>query len=92
MIEAIYEDAKGKLTVQGHAGAGRYGSDLICAAASILVHTAIRGIGNDAECRTKPGFAEIIAGDSGRNVMRVIIGGFEWLAENYPGNVKAERR
>lgn len=92
MIEAIYDESKGTLTVQGHAGAGEYGRDLVCAAASILVHTAIKAAGRDAACRAETGFAQITAGECAMDALRVVMAGFEWLAENYPGNVKAKRR
>ena len=37
------------LVMQGHAGCGAHGSDLVCAACSILAHTLCRMVQNGAE-------------------------------------------
>lgn len=39
MITAVYNREKHRLTVEGHAGSGEAGHDLVCASASILVYT-----------------------------------------------------
>ncbi len=39
MIEVVYRKKEQLLTVKGHAGAGIYGADPVCAAVSILVYT-----------------------------------------------------
>ena len=39
MIIVTYNQERNSLSVKGHAQAGEFGKDLICAAASILTHT-----------------------------------------------------
>ena len=39
MIRVSYETGNHCMTMDGHAGAGEYGHDIVCAAASILMHT-----------------------------------------------------
>lgn len=39
MISVIYDRRDFKLTVRGHANTAEYGHDLVCAAASVLLHT-----------------------------------------------------
>lgn len=40
MIEATFYPDEVRLTVKGHAGVASKGTDIVCAAASILAHTA----------------------------------------------------
>lgn len=63
----VYRDARGvarRLTVKGHAGQGRHGEDIVCAAASALVETLILGldrvIGQPAQGRADPGDADLV--------------------------------
>lgn len=39
MISVIYDRQDFTLTVRGHANTAEYGHDLVCAAASVLLHT-----------------------------------------------------
>ena len=39
MISVIYDRQNFTLTVRGHANTAEYGHDLVCAAASVLLHT-----------------------------------------------------
>lgn len=39
MIDITYDSSRHRLTMQGHAGAGEPGHDLVCAAASMLAMT-----------------------------------------------------
>lgn len=67
MIEITYEPEKYRLTLQGHAGAGVVGQDLICCAASALTYTAAanvramqkKGWLRKAQLRLQPGQGRI---------------------------------
>lgn len=41
-----------EITVEGHAGAGKYGSDIVCAAVSTLAYTAINALDELAGIRS----------------------------------------
>ena len=67
--------------MSGHAGAGEYGTDTVCAALSILLYALIDA---GAAGTLAPGAAELSlpACDVG-----VALRGFRLLAENFPENV-----
>ena len=71
-----------RLSVEGHAGAGPRGQDIICAGVSALVialERAAPGIVGD-------GFALFAGGEEA--AYRVIAGGLSALAERYPEHIK----
>jgi uncharacterized protein YsxB (DUF464 family) len=93
--------------IQGHAGAGKQGGDVVCAAVSVLIRTALRVLAD------KPGVT--IRGEApergslwmeadytpeGRDVLSMaglfLIQGLRSVAEDYPGhcnmNIYTERR
>lgn len=67
MIKVRYNTACNRVTVQGHAGAAPKGEDLVCSAASILVHTLAANVWcmeqahlcSGAVVDIKEGFAEV---------------------------------
>ncbi len=98
MIEARYDDEALTLTVTGHAGSARYGRDLVCAAASILMLTLERALQNegllDEKSGKRPGYARIIGrahGERARGIFETIFAGYALLAEEWPQYVKTER-
>lgn len=98
MIEARYDEGTPALTVTGHAGSARYGRDLVCAAASILMLTLERALENKgmlgAESEKRSGYAKIICverGESTREIFETIFAGYALLAEEWPEYVKTER-
>lgn len=48
-VAARLEDGRLELIVSGHAGAGEPGQDVVCAAVSAIVHTALLGLQAVAE-------------------------------------------
>ena len=87
-----------QLNLKGHAGAGKWGSDIVCAAASVLTYTAaavaqqlFREGKLTARPRIKlePGSAWVITEncESARQLMEVICTGYGLLAVRYPKNV-----
>ena len=106
MIRVIYYRTYNRVTVEGHAGSGPEGHDLVCAAVSALALTlagnvsymeaqeAVHGvIINLAE-----GNAEIQCTpyrrykDSAQQIFRAICVGFELLATKYPDNISYDVR
>lgn len=85
MISVIYEPGVPRLKLSGHAGYAPSGSDIVCAAASILAYTLAEG-GAEIEERSDGGM--YITGN--RRGMELIAGGYRLLAENYPKNVRFE--
>ena len=79
------------LTVQGHAGHGQPGQDIVCAAASALVYALAETLaetGRLAGLDIRKGYAEVTgrgdcAGDFG-----LVCRGLAMLAERYPQCVK----
>lgn len=92
-----------RMEVDGHAGGGVKGQDLICAGVSMIT-TALIGALDEAEkrgrCETDyedgDGHAEVWAYPSMgcsneiRAYFKMCIKGLKMLAERYPGNVKVE--
>ena len=89
MIEVVCRERSGKIVVSGHAGAGEYGNDLVCAAASILALAAKKAFG-DEKVRLERGHAELEL--QSEDALRVIMAGYEWLEDNCPQYVKVIRR
>lgn len=98
MITVKYNRAYNKLTVSGHAGAGKMGEDLVCSAASILVHTLSAnagylqeaGLAEDASSEIREGYACIRCRAAkgceaivSRTYQSVCVG-FEIMADKFP--------
>ena len=86
------------LRLTGHAGAGKWGQDIVCAAASILTYTAAAAatqlyregqLTERPQTRLEPGDArlQIENCDAARKMLDVIITGFALLAVRYPKHV-----
>lgn len=76
----------GRLTLRGHAGWGRRGEDIVCAAVSILVETLARSLPEEA-AQLGEGFAEFRFAP-GNPAAAFALRGLSLLAESYPDNVK----
>lgn len=98
MISITIDRENIRLTMDGHAGYADAGSDIVCAAASILAYTAasrLREItgGDGLEVSLEPGKAHIFADATWqiisdcRAVMDTISAGFTLLAGKYPEHV-----
>ena len=90
------------LTASGHAGAGKHGQDIVCAAISILLYALVNQL-RDAEERGRVTMEWMEDSDAGsmrihvkprsgeetrvRAYFRVILTGLKTMAEYYPGNV-----
>lgn len=85
MTEVRFERGAGFLSLSGHAGAGRRGKDLVCAALSILAETAAALPG--AVTRRGEGW-QVTAADPEQ--LRVLARGFRLLARDWPQYVKYE--
>ena len=93
MIEIRYSPSVRRLRVYGHANAGEYGHDLVCAGVSALVLTlgqALSEITNDADIDIREGEADIVCTRKDYVIdflFATIAGGLRCLAENYPQNI-----
>jgi uncharacterized protein YsxB (DUF464 family) len=106
MIHVIYHRQYNRVTVEGHAGSGPEGHDLVCAGVSALALTlagnvsymeaqeAVRNVIIDL----KEGNAEIQCTpyrrykDSVEQIFRAVCVGFELLSTKYPKNISYEVR
>lgn len=96
MTRAFFNMGEGYALISGHAGAGKEGKDLICAACSILSYTLERElerVGAEPEVsRDKErGYCLIKAGRHDAQtaaIMDTIRTGFRLLEENYPDHVR----
>ena len=104
MIRVVYNKKYNRVTVEGHAGSGPEGHDLVCAAVSAIALTlagnirymeaqdAVHGI----TMILKEGNAEIQCTpyrrykQSVEQIIRAICVGFELLATKYPDNISYE--
>ena len=106
MIEVVYHKQFNRLTVQGHAGSGPEGHDLVCAAVSALVLTLAGNVSymeaqeavHSVIVKLDEGNAEIQCTayrrykDSVAQIFRAICVGFELLSTKYPENISYEVR
>ena len=106
MINVTYYRRYNRVTVEGHAGSGPEGHDLVCAAVSSLALTLAANVSymkaQDAVygeiVKLDEGNAEIQCTpyrryrDSVEQVYRSICVGFELLATKYPDNISYEVR
>jgi uncharacterized protein YsxB (DUF464 family) len=104
MIQVKYHRQYNRVTVEGHAGAGPEGHDLVCAAVSALAVTLAANVSymeaqeavHGVIAKLEEGNAEIQCTpyrrykDSVQQVFRSICVGFELLATKYPENISYE--
>lgn len=104
MIQVTYHRLYNRVTVEGHAGSGPEGHDLVCSAVSALALTLA---GNVAYMQTQEAVYDVITKleegnaeiqctpyrrykDSVAQIYRAICVGFELLATKYPENISYE--
>ena len=90
MIRVIFTDKR--MTVQGHAGYGEKGKDVVCAAVSALVYALVATLeetGNIRETVIRPGYATVAAKEQDR-AFDVVRGGLGQIAARYPTCVAME--
>ena len=106
MIHVIYHRKYNRVTVEGHAGSGPEGHDLVCAAVSALALTLAGNVAYmqaqeavyDVTTKLAEGNAEIQCTpyrryrDSVEQIYRSICVGFELLATKYPENISYDVR
>ena len=106
MIKVIYHRLFNRVTVEGHAGNGPVGHDLVCAAVSSLVLTLAANVSymeaqeaaQGVITKLEEGNVEIQCTayrrykDSVEQIFRSICVGFELLATKYPENISYEVR
>lgn len=106
MIRVIYYRDYNRVTVEGHAGAGPEGHDLVCAAVSAIALTLAGNVSymeskeavHDVTIRLDDGNAEIQCTpcrrykDSIAQILRAVCVGFELLATKYPDHISYEVR
>ena len=106
MIQVTYYRQYNRVTVEGHAGSGPEGHDLVCSAVSALALTLAGNVSYmqaqeavyDVTIELKEGNAEIQCTpyrrykDSAQQIYRAICVGFELLATKYPQNISYEVR
>ena len=91
------------LRLSGHAGAGKRGRDIVCAAASVLTYTAAasaRQLYREGKLKESP-HIRLLPGDAlveteacpeAEQVMQVVRNGYTMLALQYPQFVRLEER
>ncbi len=101
MIKVKYNRTYNRVTVLGHAESAPKGEDLVCSAASILVHTLAANVGHmehsgaATQCvaEIKEGFAKVscraVRGYEAvvASIFQAVCVGFEILADKYPENI-----
>ena len=104
MIRVSYDRRAHRVTVMGHAGYAERGADILCAAASILLHTVAsavgrlseRGLAEDISVNLRAGAGEVVCVPVAEfdcvvtAVMDSIVLGFRLLAADYPEYVRFE--
>lgn len=88
-----------QLSVDGHAGSGKHGTDIVCAAVSVLVQNLIGSLkaltGDEIGVQMEPGHANIKYGDlseRGRLLIDSFFLGACSVADSYPEHVKIIER
>lgn len=104
MIRVCYDRRGHRLTVAGHAGFAERGADILCAAASMLLHTlagavrrlSLRGLAEDIVVTLRSGAGEVVCAPVAEfdcvvtAVMDSIVLGFRLLAADYPEYIEFE--
>ena len=74
--------AQNSLTAQGHANHSKVGTDIVCAAISILLQTLeLRGTATKDK-------GNMIVHTEDREALKLVMEGLRLVAENYPSNVE----
>lgn len=104
MIKVIYNRDMPRVTIEGHAGSGEAGHDLVCASVSILAYTLCSlvlnlgegGYANNVVTDMKEGYADISC-EPNKDVessigfaFASICAGFRILEHKYPENISFE--
>ena len=92
MIQVLYQKSPPELRMEGHAGQGARGSDVVCAAASVLLFTLLHELlrlGIEHERQLSPGYARVRAKEGGQ-LFQCVCTGLMLLAENFPQAVSFE--
>lgn len=106
MIHVTYYRQYNRVTIEGHAGSGPEGHDLVCASASALALTLAGNVSYmEAQGAVRNVIADLGEGkaeiqctayrrykDSVEQIFRAICVGFELLATKYPMNIKYDVR
>lgn len=90
MIRVVFTDRR--MTVQGHAGYGVKGQDVVCAAVSALVYALVATLeeaDNIRETVIRSGYATVAAKENDR-AFDVVRGGLVQIAARYPDCVSLE--
>lgn len=101
MVKVIYDRNQPSVTMEGHAGSGTAGHDLVCASLSILAYTLASSLelldDEEQRCNVHVELKEgegLISCDPDENCCRTvtiifetICTGFDLLAQNYPNHV-----
>jgi uncharacterized protein YsxB (DUF464 family) len=101
MIKVVYSRNSHRVTIEGHAGSGEKGHDLVCASVSILAYTLASFVQNTGEARQADNIkTDLRDGEALIScevpikyqgavtiVFDAICGGFELLARDYPDYV-----
>lgn len=87
-----------ELRVQGHAGTARHGQDLVCAAVSAIVQTALLGLQRIDGAPPPDTLAEGdvhwsgTTGDAGQAILETCLLGLQDLARDHPQAISIEVR
>lgn len=84
--------------VQGHAGFGEYGKDIVCAGVSAITQTAVLGLRellgqNRVFCEMRPGYLEVNLSredaekEGPSAVLKSLELGLQAIKESYPGSI-----
>lgn len=108
MVEVVYHRDYHRVTINGHAGSGEAGHDLVCASASILAYTLAGNVMNlstggakvirEPKILLKEGDAVVACSPVNRYRSTVTLMfdsvclGFDLLAQKYPEFIKYEVR
>ena len=92
MIEVIYYKDSHLLTMDGHSGYSETGTDIVCAAATILAYTLAEAVSKfkDTYIDLDIGCAEISCNQNGRDIdiiFNTICDGYRILANNFSENI-----
>ena len=91
MVRVVYEVEACRVRVEGHAGAGEFGRDPVCAAVSALCLTlAENGSALGGQAVLEPGRAEICC-PGAEAAFEAVCRGFAWLAREFPEYVSYTR-
>ncbi len=91
MTRVRYDPAAPEMEFSGHAGAGAYGKDPVCAALSMLMYTLLEALpAEETERYLADGSCRVRGGAAG--TYEVIAAGLRLLAAEYPEHVCLEVR